>query len=309
MISHVHEKNEWMVSYRFMNMYMSGLTSGTHAENKDDVFANYLMAPEQMNMQMHMLMGMYGVTDRLTAMVMFNYQINSMDMSMYAMNHVHGNMTMTSSTHTMKTNGLGDIKFHALYGLVQKSTCQLLISMGVNIPTGNIEQTGDLDDPMYPDTHYPYGMQLGSGTIDLLPGISYLYQKDQLAMSASVSGTYRPGYNSLGYKLGNEATANCWVAYQWLSFISSSLRLEGIDAGQIKGYDPELYYYYTEPSTNPSNYGGQRLNAYVGSSLHLKGALRNNRLGIEYGMPLYQNLNGIQLKQKYLINASWLFTF
>lgn len=308
MISHVHIKNEWMISYRFMNMYMSDLASGTNLENKEDVFVNYLMVPEKMSMQMHMLMAMYGITNRLTAMAMLNYQMNSMDMSMYTMNHTHGNTTMGSPNHSMKTNGLGDTKLHVLYGIVQKNTCQLLISLGASIPTGTIQLKGASDDPMYPNTHYPYGMQLGSGTIDLLPGISYLYQRNQLAMSGSISGTYRAGYNSYGYKLGNEATVNSWLSYQWLNFISSSLRLEGNYSGAIEGHDPALYY-YTEPSTNPANYGGKRINAYVGSSIHFKKCLRNNRLGIEYGMPLFQDLNGIQLKQKYVLNASWSFTF
>ena len=296
-----------MISYRFMNMYMSGLTSGTHVESKNDVFVKYLMAPEQMNMQMHMLMGMYGITNRLTAMLMFNYQFNSMDMTMYGSPHVHG-ATMTSPEHSMKTSGLGDTKLHLLYGIIQRNTCQLLASLGTSIPTGDIYLKGNASDPTYPNTHYPYGMQLGSGTADLLPGICYIFQKDKLAMSASVSGTYRAGYNSLGYKLGNENMASIWIAYKWLQLISSSFRLEGTDSQQIKGHDPDVHY-LTEPSANPANYGGKRVNAYIGSSLHFKGVLSKNRLSIEYGVPLYQDLNGIQLRQKNLVNASWSFSF
>lgn len=306
MISHVHTKNEWMVSYRFMDMGMSGLGSRAHGVPLEQVFERYLMAPEEMNMQMHMLMGMYGITDRFTTMVMLNYQLMTMDMSMYAMNHVHG--SMSSPANNMKSSGLGDIKIHALYGFVEKSTWQLVGSLGLSIPTGNIHKRGDYTDPMYTSKRYPYDMQPGSGSLDLLPGMSYLYQKNQLAFGTTVSAIYRSYRNSQGYRLGNEANLNSWFAYQWISWVSSSIRVEGNVAGQIDGRNPG-FYAYNMTSQNTENYGGSRINAYLGSSLHFKGALKNNRLGVEYGLPLYQNLNGIQLKQQFAWHACWSFTF
>jgi hypothetical protein len=310
MISHIHNKQEWMLSYRFMNMYMSELATGTTSTTKDEVFNNYLMAPEKMSMQMHMLMGMYGITNRLTVMAMFNYQVNSMEMSMYSVSgHVHpGSHADGSLMHTMQTNGIGDFKFHVLYGIIEKENCQLLVSMGVSVPTGSIYRSGAAEDAMYPNAHYPYGMQIGSGTIDVLPSISYLHQKNKLALSVSVSGTYRGGYNSLGYRLGNEATVNGWMAYQWFRLVSSSIRLQGSITGEIAGTDPTLYS-RMEPAANAFNYGGKNISAYAGSTLHFKGALKNNRLGIECGMPVYQDLNGIQLKQHLTLNAIWSFSF
>ncbi len=308
MISHVHNKKEWMLSYRFMNMSMKGIKYGTQAESKEDVFANYVMSPDRMNMQMHMVMGMYGITNRLTVMAMFNYQLNAMDMSMYSAGHMHGSTTMSSSVHTMKTKGLGDTKLHALYAFLQRSNFQLLGTLGVTIPTGNIQLKGATSDPMFPDTRYPYGMQLGSGTFDVLPGVGYLFQKNQFASGTTISATCRTGYNKVGYRLGDELLLSTWLAYKWLSVISSSLRLEAMTTGAVQGYDPTLYY-FTEPSANPANYGGNRLNAFFGSSFHFKGWLTNNRLSIEAGIPFYQDLNGIQLKQKLVLNAAWSVTF
>lgn len=308
MISHVHSKNEWMISYRYMDMYMHDLLSGTHSESKDDVFINYVMAPERMNMQMHMLMGMYGITDRFTAMVMVPYQVNSMDMSMYTTNHVHVNTTMTSPIHTIRTNGLGDIKLHLLYSIFQRNTCQLLASLGVSVPTGSIHEKGGSNDAMYPNKRYPYNMQLGSGSVEVLPGITYTHQKNSYAFSSSVSGVYRANYNNVGYKLSPELNLNSWIAYQWLSCISSSLRLDGNFSGQIQGVDPQQYT-LLEPATNPHSYGGEKIGAYIGSSCHFKGALSKHRLSAEFGVPIYQCVYGVQLKQKYTINASWNYRF
>jgi len=297
-----------MVSYRYMDMYMHDLLSGTQSESKNDVFTNYIMAPEKMNMQMHMLMGMYGITDRFTAMVMVPYLLNSMDMSMYTTGHVHGGGTPTSPIHSMNTNGLGDIKLHLLYAFFQKSSCQFLASLGTSVPTGSIQKKGSTTDAMYPNTRYPYGMQLGSGSVELLPGVNYIYQKSMLAFSTSVSGVYRANYNTVGYKLSPELNISSWIAYQWVSFISSSLRLEGNFSGPIDGADPKQHA-LLEPSANTISYGSNKVNAYIGCSFHLKGILSKHRLSAEYGMPLYQYVHGIQLKQKYTINASWSYRF
>jgi hypothetical protein len=310
MISHIHNKNEWMLSYRFMNMSMNGLGTGTTGISKDQVFNTYLMSPEKMNMQMHMLMGMYGITSKFTVMVMFNYQLNSMEMSMYsASGHVHpGTHTDGSLMHSMKTNGIGDIRLHALYGIIERANCQLLISLGLSVPTGTIRQSGATGDAMYSNTRYPYGMQIGSGTIDALPAVIYLYQQNGFALSTSVSGTFRGNYNSIGYKPGNEVMVSGWIAYQWFRFLSSSVRLQGSAAGHISGDDPSLYK-FSEPSANPLNYGGKNLSAFVGSAVHFRGALKNNRLGIECGIPVYQDVNGIQLKQRLTLNTIWSFSF
>lgn len=308
MISHVHPKNEWMISYRYMDMYMDDLISGSHSESKDAVFANYLMAPERMNMQMHMLMGMYGITDRFTTMVMVPYQVNSMDMSMFTAGHVHGSTTMSSPTHTLLTNGLGDIKLHLLYAIFQRSTCQLLANVGVSVPTGSIKEKGKSSDPMYPDKRYPYNMQPGSGSVEVLPGITYIYQKNSFAWSSSLSGIYRCNYNNIGYKLSPELNINSWIAYQWLNSISSSIRVDGNFSGHIQGTDPQQYA-FLEPATDPNSYGSEKANVYVGSSFHLKGALTKHRLSAEFGVPFYQYVYGVQLKQKYAINASWIYQF
>ena len=314
MISHVHSKNEWMVSYRYMNMGMNGLQSGVKSISENDVFTNYIMSPSSMQMDMHMLMGMYGITDRLTAMVMLNYTTSSMDMNMFSTDgHNHAGMdgmsTSTMSNHTMKSSGLSDSKIQFLYGLKKHKNYQVLANLGCNIPNGSIEVKGASTDMMYPLNRLPYGMQLGSGTFDLLPGITYLYQKNDLTFSVQASSVVRLGYNKVGYKLGNEAGINAWIAYTWLDNLSSSLRVEGNVTNAIQGVDT-AFYAYNEPAANRLSYGGQKVMSYIGSTYQFqKGILENNRLGIEFGLPMYQNLNGIQMKQGLSFFASWSYAF
>lgn len=301
MISHAHAKNEWMVSYRYMGMYMQGISEGLSPRTESDVLGSYSASPRLMQMHMHMLMAMYGVTDKLTLMGMFHYNFNYMEMTMPMGRSYH--------RHGMSSSGLGDTKLYALYALNKKENRQLLLSAGFNLPTGSIQSKGEPGSMMYPGERLPYGMQLGSGTFDFLPGISYLYQRRKLTYSVQLASVWRTGYNSVGYKAGNELSLSAWTAWQWLPFINSSFRLEAVAAGNIKGKDTSLDP-LDEPSAAPVNYGGERLYAYIGTSLRSKkGFLSKNRLSIEYGLPLYQNLNGIQMTGKSNLYAAWSITF
>lgn len=287
MISHVHMKNEWMISYRYMRMNMNGMQSGTGAVNKSDVLSSYTASSEFMQMDMHMLMLMYGLSDRLTLMGMFHYNSNYMKMSMKMGNTLH--------KHGMNSSGVGDIKLSALYALVKETDAQLLASIGLSAPLGSIRVKGEARGMMYPGERLPYQMQLGSGSFDVMPGLSYLRQRNKVTLSAQSFATLRTGYNVLGYKLGNEVTVNVWGAWQWLTFLSSSLRIEAYGVEHISGKDRELNP-HQEISANPSNYGGQRLSCFVGSSLQFKkGVLSKHKLNAEFGIPVYQYLNGYQM--------------
>ena len=311
MVSHVHPKNEWMFSYRYMDMGMQGVLSGTKTMDEFDVFNLYLMNSKKMRMDMHMLMGMYGITDRFTAMVMLNYNVNSMEMSMLTAHdhdHDHGN-TGNSSEMLMKTNGIGDSKLYLLYGLIKNTQHQLVLGAGLNLPTGSVQLLGTDSDMMYEEKRMPYMMQLGAGTWDIFPSLTYTHQQGKLAFSVQASGTIRPSYNSVGYKYGNEATVTTWFAYNWWNNFGSSIRLEATAMEHIKGNDKTIYS-YNELAANPMNYGGKRINAYLGLTYGFKsGFLTNNRLGVEYGLPVYQNLNGMQMQSKQVVTASWSYLF
>lgn len=313
MISHVHEKGEFMISYRFMNMNMSGMQDGTSSVSDEVVFQKYLMSSSNMRMDMHMLMGMYGITSKITVMAMLHYNFNSMDMTMLpGTEHTHvmdgtvmGNEQMEM---TMRTSGFGDTKLHLLYSILNSMHHHVVAAVGVSMPTGSIYEKGG-DKSMYPNQRYPYAMQLGSGTWDLLPCASYLYQQGKWAASTQVSAVIRTVQNDIGYTFGNEITSNTWLAYRFLRPLSASLRMEATRTGTIQGKDKSLYA-YSEPAAHSKNYGGDRVMAFVGAGyLFQKGILANNKLNAEYGIPVYQDLNGPQMPIQSAINASWSYVF
>lgn len=274
------------------------------------------MSPQNMRMDMHMVMAMYGISNKFSVMTMFNYNVTSMNMNMLpGTMHMHMNgstMVMTeatSNTMTSHSSGLGDTKLYVVYALLNRNIHHVLLSEGFNIPTGSIRVKGGSDDMMYEGQRLPYMMQMGSGSFDFMPGITYLLKTNNTSFSAQINSVIRPFNNSLNYHLGNELTANAWIAHKWLPWISTSLRVESNSIGAIVGQDPELIQ-VMEPDANPLCYGGQYLSTYAGLNLYsTKGWLKNNKLSVEYGIPVYQNLNGPKLAVKSTLTAGWLISF
>lgn len=311
MVGHSHAKGTWMLSYRYMNMRMQGNLSGTGSVSDELVYQNYLMSPSTMNMDMHMIMGMYGITDRLSVMAMLSYNVLTMKMNMLPgtmqmqMNGmVMSDMSMTSMS--SKASGPGDTKLYAMYALLNGHTHGLVLSLGLNLPTGSIQVKGD-DMSMQPGQRLPYMMQLGSGTYDLMPGLTYLLKKDKLCWGTQVAGTWRRGYNAVGYALGNDVTATTWLAYQFLPWLSTSARAEGFAGDRIYGRDKTLFE-VMEPDAKVTSYGGQRASAYAGLNFYWK-KLSNSRFTVEYGQPFYQSLNGPQLATRSVLYAGWGISF
>ena len=314
MIGHEHSKGIWKISYRYMSMMEKNSLSGTAKVDDNTIFNNYLMSPQNMRMDMHMIMAMYGFTNKFSVMAMFNYNVVSMNMAMLpgsTMQMDGATMVMTTNNNSMSTHssGLGDTKLYAVYTLINHNDHHVFLSEGLNIPTGSIQMKGKSGDIVYPDQRLPYMMQLGSGSWDFMPGLTYLLKKNKLSASAQLTSVIRPFTNSLNYHLGNEFTFNVWAAYKWFPWMSTSIRLEGNSVGKISGYDASLWAGW-EPSANPLCYGGQTISSFIGLNFYsTKGCLRNNKLFVEYGMPVYQNLNGTQLALTSTLYAGWLISF
>ena len=312
MLGHEHLKGVWKISYQYMNMQMGGSQKGTHSVNDTEVFENYMMAPTSMDMAMHMLMGMYGISNNLSVMIMTNYNVLDMDMTMNLNSHNHG-VTTTSSSQLQdmesNTKGLGDTKLYATYTVYNTCNSIFFFIGGVSIPTGSIKERGNASDLMYANLRYPYMMQLGSGSVDLMPSLSYLYTISNFALSAQLNTVLHTYNNSLNYRMGDQIGMNVWSAYKWNNWLSNSIRLEAKSIQSISGKDVSLIQ-TNEPSAVSTNYGGKFLNAFVGANIYFnKSFLQNNRLSFEYGVPLYQNLNGIQQTRKGVAFVEWMITF
>ena len=285
-----------MLSYRYMRMGMEGNRDGTAELPNEAIFANYMVAPQQMTMTMHMVGLMYAPTNRLTLMAMAQYVTNDMDL--------RARMGMNFNT---VGQGFGDTRVTALYSLFNHNRQSMHLNLGVSVPTGSISERDAT--PAEADTQLPYPMQTGSGTWDLLLGITYLGQADRISWGAQASGGVRLGENNRGYTLGNELNATGWLAYRWSAWVSSSLRLAGSTAGTISGQDEELNPMIVT-TADTRNFGGQRVTGLVGVNFYVpQGFLYGHRLSVEFGLPLYQNLNSPPMEQQSVLTLGWQWAF
>ena len=154
----------------------------------------------------------------------------------------------------------------------------------------------------------PYDMQLGSGTYDLKPTLTYtdLSADDKWNWGVQVGYTYHMGKNGNDYVLGDSFKFTGWLqrafgpATSWLRMAYSETdHIKGTDAEIDKLNHPETGMGVPAPDADPANYGGQRLDAMLGVSFS-KGSFS---IGIEGGVPVYQYLNGLQMKTTWFINS------
>ncbi len=290
-----------MIGYRFMYMHMGGNRDGTDSRSVSRVLQDFPVSPTSMSMQMHMAELMYAPTNDFTLMAMFPYRQLSME-------HV----TRMGTRFTTDSAGPGDLTVKALYSLygdVMRDQHRVLLNTGVSFPTGSIDEKDGT--PAGPNQKLPYPMQLGSGTFDLYPGLTYLGEADTWAWGAEMTSTLRLGKNSNRYTLGNQYRLSVWGAHQWTDWLASSIRLDGHLWDDIDGADPDLNPAIV-PTADPNRRSGKRLDLLLGGNLYIpRGLFKGVRVAFEYGFPVYQYLDGPQLEMDWRLTAglsvTWTF--
>lgn len=311
--THTHLKGEWMIGYSYMYMHMGGNRSGTSDQTESDVLNDFVVAPIWMDMQMHMVMPMYGVTDDLTVMGMIPYVYKKMQ-------HINrGGVKFDTTSH-----GLGDIRVETLYTLYgnvkrDKHTVKvwkphrILLRSGISFPTGSIDKKDTT--PAKVKGTLPFPMQLGSGTFDFLPGITYLGESDDWAWSLETLETVRFGHNSHKYRLGNNYFFSGRLSRKITDKSSISAKIVHNIWKNIHGRDflVDPTSAPSVPTKRPDLRGGERTDFFIGFDFYestKSGEFnKGNRLGLEVGFPVYQSLDGPQLKTDWQLNFAWSLTF
>lgn len=293
---HTHEAGEFMFSYRFMRMDMAGNRDGTTDLTPAQVLQQFRVSPTEMTTDMHMLGAMYAPTDELTLSLMAPYVFKTME-------HV----TRMGTRFTTQSDGFGDIRLMGLYKILDQNRQRLHFNAGISFPTGSTNRRDDT--PAGPNQVLPYPMQLGSGTFDLHPGITYLGQTDDWSWGGQALGTIRLGTNGNRYRLGNRFNLTGWGARRWNNWFSTSIRLNGATWGNISGADPRLNPALI-PTANPNLRGGTRLDVGLGLNFLVnKGVLAGHRLAVEFALPVYQSLDGPQLEIDWVLTLGWQKAF
>ena len=288
---HTHSEGEVMLSYRAMVMEMNGNRDGTDRVSSSEVLSRFMVTPLNMDMVMHMLGGMWAASDDLTLAVMVPYLSLEMDHS-----------TRMGATFTTEAEGIGDITLAALRNVWSEDNHTIHLNAGIGLPTGSIDEK---DVTPMGRVRLPYPMQLGSGTLDLKPGVTYLGHADACTWGGQVIGTLRLDENDNNYTLGNTIRATAWLTHDWSDTINTSIRVAAVSWDDIDGADPRLMPGLV-PTADPELRGGERVDVGLGASVTPHdGALAGHRLAVEWLIPAHQDLDGPQLETDSTIIAGW----
>lgn len=314
---HSHGKGGWMFDYKYTRMNMDGMLDGSKELSKDDVFAwpdsgGYMMTPTSMTMDMHMVMAMYGLSDKMMLMGMLHYMSNSMDM-------VSVNMGSGECESTMESSGLAD----TVVGVMYQMSTNIMFTGNISLPTGSIDEKGSMDMEMMMgmgcqpvERKLPYGMQLGSGSIDLMPAVSFKDGAGRWGWGIDAEYTYRTGENDNKYTLGNRLELDFLGSFAVTPAVIGSGRLAYSNWEAIDGQDPEILAEMqmmhggammtmgSAPTNDPENYGGSRTDFYIGMDGSFAGG---HKVGFELGVPVQQSLNGPQMKTDLLFGLSYQY--
>ncbi len=328
---------DMMVGYRYMYSNQNGeMLHGTNPVSDPAVVANgcgpnpCFLKPGGMGMHMHMLDIMYAPTDWLTLMLMPQW----MDMNM-SMNRLDGapppdlaaknvgnpidpatGAASDIGTHIPhhvqnghETGGIGDLGMYALFKLFDDGTHHVHATAGLSAPTADVDShlnRGHTIDGGF----IHYGMQLGSGTWDLKPSLTYTGHIAKFSWGAQANGTVRmEDKNESGYALGDMFQATAWGSYNIAEWLSASVRgmytLQGGLKGQFNGLINQF-----GPMDYPVNHGGKYWDVGFGLNAMIhSGDFTGNHFSVEWVQPVEDNVNGYQLDRVGTLNATWGIMF
>jgi len=273
---HIHPQGEWMLSYSFMKMEMDGNRNGT--ESVSLPLPGYMVSPLSMNMDMHMLGVMYGYTDSVTFMAMLPVTSISMD-------HM---VNMNGNEFTTEASGVGDLKLSALIEAGEN----WVTSVGINLPTGSIDEKDVTPASSGVAVQLPYPMQLGSGSYEFTLGTTYIKNYGDNSWGNKADLIIRLDDNDRDYKLGNSVVFNSWYSFGVSEKSTLSVRLKLIDWDNISGADTALNPMMV-PTADANLRAGTRADVLLGYNYQLTQAAL---IGLEVGLPFYQDLDGPQLE-------------
>jgi hypothetical protein len=330
MFDHMHNAGEFMVGYRYFWTRANGDTlNGTRSVSDHEIHHNACLFPGQTNttpghnhcsmkqsemtMQMHMLDIMYAPTDWLTLMVMPQWM--TMDMAMAPLDH-GGHMGGHMEGHGHGTDGLGDTIFGAMIRLSKGPGVDLHTSLMFTAPTGSVDEKvmcgahggghGGGPEPCF--THYM--MQLGSGTWDFMPSLTYRGYAGPWTWGAQIGGTIRmEDENDSGYRLGDIFQATAWGSYRFADWISASVRVLHMQQGEIEGHYNGPHSHSSPPDLQ-YNYGGRFCDIGFGiNTVVPSGLLKGHRLSAEWLQPIEDDVNGYQQEREGSLWINWSKAF
>jgi len=289
------EDQRFRVAYSFEQMQRKGMLRGDNQVSPSDVLNDsynpYDRTPRRLEVTAHTVQLAYAPHPRATLVVEVPFLMKKLR-TRDAVGHVTQE----------QTQGVGDIGFALVVPFIRKGNERSQVHIGFDIPTGSIRRGGD-------ETRLPFDSQIGNGSYDFEWGWTYRGELDWFSWGGQATGRHPLDRNDLHYRVGSRFELTGWGAVQLPAGMSSSLRVgwqkqnnTRVPSGDFVGGT------ITDPSDNPKKRGGYQFTVSPGLTVELP-QLGNQRVAVEFDIPVYQNLDGPQLKEKWSVKAGWQWGF
>lgn len=312
---HMHKKGEFMASLRHMDMRMKGNLKGSNKlsdaavlsePNANGMFDGLRVVPQEMDMRMTMLGVMYAPSDTVTLLAMFMHHDTKMKLTTY-----QGMMgTSVLGDFDTESSGTGDTVVGALFAGGEKANGKWHYGLALSLPTGATDKTDHVLTPanMRPRKRLPYPMQLGSGSYEFKPSLTYNGDWAGWRIGAQAAAVLRLNDNDDDYRLGDKVQLQGWAMKNLAAWASASVRLDVSHQGTMDGKDPLIAL--PVPTAQTRSHGGTFANAAFGVNLiGQSGALAGHRLALEWVKPIYQYAEGVQMKRQETLMLGWQKAF
>lgn len=312
-------RGKWSLSQRYIRVNFEGNRDGTTELSDEDVLwsgppatrtdKNFPIVPHTIHQEAFVTRIGYEINDRWNWNLLIPYIVQETD---HVANTALAPIPANFAEFIIRSEGLGDISLSPSYLVWEKGLHTVHLHSGVSLPVGRINVKDDTPAPGE-DNQLPYTMQLGSGTLDYLPGITYAGQEGIVGWGGQVLATIRIGKNGRGYSLGDRVSISSWVKVRPLRWLEPSFNVTAQIWDRIDGVDKDFANppggFFPATVADPSKYGGEKVNVNFGVSLIGSGRFERHALDIAGGIPIYQRLNGPQPQERWRFNVSWNLDF
>jgi hypothetical protein len=281
--------------YSFSNTSFTGVQLGNQPVALSSVLDFYDTTPFQRRDREHRAVLSFGASESLTLLVDARW--------------IDRNRDVADEEFFITTNasGLGDITVEGLASVFDGDAAKVALSGGVEIPVGSTDKQGDL--LVLRDQVLPYEMQMGSGSISIVPGVTAQLQNEFGTVGAQMKARLRLNDNDRDYRLGDVVEANGWVAYKLNPFFAVTSGVRATTWGSIAGAADDVDV-GRDPGEDPVFTGGKRVDIPLGLNVYMpEGSLSGHRFSLEFVWPVHQDYDNFRVANDWGFAIGWQKVF
>ena len=309
-----HKKGQFMFSVKQMRMSMKKNSNlGTRLSDQEIIslpnpyyngstLPKLSVVPKSMDMEMTMLEGMYGLSDKYTLMFMATYLSKNMKLSSY------GAMADRPflGTFSTQTTDLSSVALSSLIKIKETEAYKLHVEVGLEKSIGSKDIEGEILNPMNMkmNVRFPYSMQAGDKSTSLISAMTFIKRDEDWTYGSQIKN--KQAINKKAWNFGDSLALNIWIRNDLSDQLSLSLRGSFLYQDSLEGRDIKIMA--PVQTSNPKNYGGKTYEVALGVNRLLKIG-SGNSIGLELVIPIKQNLNGPQMELSDSINLVFRKSF